>query len=198
MDLPDKKTLESICKAISVMDAILCQEWEFRYYSFYSKWHEENNERCLEMRNGSGDQMLILFSDKGCVINGFVQEYEQPNKNELTKDLPEYFYEVIHGEPVATIGTTFCFWTIDAINWQKRGKDDSGMLNIFDVNPKTYIEWAKEYFEKEEDIPLNIVEKIYIGETLTKEMVLSIVDEIEDWKQLEEDMLGIGFPYCFK
>jgi hypothetical protein len=29
-------------------------------------------------------------------------------------------------------------------------------------------------------------------------MVLSIVDELEDWEQLEKDLIEINFPYDFK
>ena len=29
-------------------------------------------------------------------------------------------------------------------------------------------------------------------------MVLSIVDELEDWEQLEKDMMEIDYPYDFK
>ena len=29
-------------------------------------------------------------------------------------------------------------------------------------------------------------------------MVLSIVDEVEDWEQLEKDLIEIDYPYNFK
>jgi hypothetical protein len=75
------------------------------------------------------------------------------------------------------------------------------LLAIFDGNPQTYIDWATEYFEdsyKETGIPLKTVTEIYQGTILTREMVLSIVDEIEDWKLLEEDLKEINYPFDFK
>ena len=51
---------------------------------------------------------------------------------------------------------------------------------------------------KEIGIPLETVSKIYNGETLTKEMVLSIVNELEDWEQLEADLNEIDYPYKFE
>ena len=75
------------------------------------------------------------------------------------------------------------------------------MLNIFDGQPQTYIDWATDYFKesyKDAGIPLDTVTKIYGGQTLTKEMVLSIVDELEDWEQLEKDLIEIGYPYDFE
>lgn len=202
--LPDRKSLGTICKAISVLDAIISQEWEFRYYSYNSKW--DKDEECLQMRNGSGDEMHILFREDGCVINGFAHEYDQQDKSKLTQNLPSIFTEFFFGEPVKSIGTTFCIWTTELKNWQvgqiENYEDNSEeMLNIFDGQPQTYVDWATEYFEesyKESGIPLDTVSKIYSGQTLTKEMVLSIVDEIEDWEQLEKDLMEIDYPFDFK
>ena len=204
--LPDRKSLETICKAISVLDAIISQEWQYRYYSFNSKW--DTNERCLQMQNGSGEEMHILFLEDGCAINGFAHEYEQKDKAKLTNNLPTIFNDFIFGEPVKSIGTTFCLWTTELKNWQvgqlENFEDNSEeMLNIFDGNPQTYIDWATEYYEEEgvlveSGIPLDTVTKIYNGQTLTKEMVLTIVEELEDWEQLETDLKEIGYPYKFR
>ncbi|HMI78856.1 MAG TPA: hypothetical protein VK484_08680 [Ferruginibacter sp.] len=172
--LPDRKSLETICKAISVLDAIISQEWQYRYYSFNSKW--DTNEQCLQMRNGSGDEMHILFREDDCAINGFAHEYDQQDKAKLTTNLPTIFNDFIFGEPVASIGTTFCLWTTELKNWQvgqlENLEDNSEeMLNIFDGQPQTYIDWATDYFEesyKKSGIPLDTVTKIYSGQTLTR------------------------------
>ena len=198
--LPDRKKLQSICKAISVLDAILCQEWEYRYYSYNNKWAD--HEEVFEMRDGSGDQMLILFLQDACVINGFAHEYKQPDKKALTQKMPSVFDEFILGEPVKSIGTTFCLWTTENEGWKTgdigNNKDRSEeMLNIFDGNPQTYIDWAAEYFEND-GIQAKAVMKIYSGQTLTKEMVLTIVDNVEDWEQLKDDLNKIGYPYYFE
>ncbi len=201
--LPDRKTLQNICKAISVLDAIISPEWECRYYSYNSKW--DKNEECFQMRNGSGDEMHILFCEDGCVINGFAIEYDQQDKEKITAKLPDIFYDFIYGEPVKSIGTTFCLWTNELKNWQvgqlvNYNDNSEEMLNIFDGHPQTYIDWATDYFEesyKESGIPPGIVKNIYDGKTLTKKMVLSIVDELEDWEQLESDLKEINYPFNF-
>jgi hypothetical protein len=197
--LPDRKTLETVCKAISALDAILCQDWQYRYYSFNSKW--DLNERCLQMRNGSGDEMHVLFREDGSAINGFAHEYDQQDKSKLTRGLPAIFHEFIYGEPINSIGTTFCLWTTELKNWQvgqlESFEDNSEeMLNIFDGLPLTYIDWATEYYEVD-DIPSDTVSKIYTGQPLTKQLVLSIVNQLEDWEQLERDLIEINYPYNF-
>jgi hypothetical protein len=201
--LPSKNSLQNICKAISVLDAIICQEWEYRYYSYNSKWGE--GEEFFEMRDGSGDLMNILFLEKNCVINGFTHEFQKNQKSDLTTNLPQMYNDFIFGEPVASLGTTFCLWTNETENWEvgliKDYNDNSEeLLAIFDGNPQTYIDWASDYFEdsyKETGIPLNTVTEIYQGKILTKEMVLSLVEEIEDWELLEEDLKEINYPFDF-
>lgn len=201
--LPESNTLQTICKAISVLDAILAQDWEYRYYSYNNKWSE--NEEFFEMRDGSGNNMLILFRQDACIINGFAHEYERQEKQNLTKGLPAVFDEFIFGEPVSSIGTTFCLWTTEQRKWQvgivENYEDNSEeMMNILDGNPQTYVDWATEYFDGSyiaSGIPLKIVTKIYEGATLTKEMVLTIVEQLEDWEQLKDDLNEIGYPYDF-
>ena len=207
-NLPNKEKLQKICKSISVLDAIISQDWEYRYYSYNQKWGKD--EELFEMRDGCGDQMLILFTKNGCVINGFAHElydFEEslPSESELIKGIPDVFNDFILGEPVATIGTTFCIWTNENNQWQlgniKHFKDGSDeMLSIFDGNPQTYIDFAIDYFEEDyssTENAKNTVIKIYNHETLTREMVLSIVNELEDWAQLESDLEEIGYPYHF-
>ena len=202
--LPNRIKLQTICRAISVLDAILEQEWEFRYHSYNKEWADD--EEFFEMRNGSGDHLLILFKKEACVINGFAHEFPQPDKHKLTKDLPTTFDEFIFGEPVSMVGTTFCIWTTDHKNWQigqieSHSDHSSEMLNIFDGQPQTYINWATDYFEgsyARGGIPLETVTQIYNGQTLTKEMVLTIVKELQDWELLESDLIEIGYPYDFE
>ena len=111
----------------------------------------------------------------------------------------------VFGEPVKTIGTTFCVWTTENKDWRtgqiENYEDNSDeLLSIFDGNPQTYVDWATEYFDEsfiESGIPLETVTEIYSGKALTKEMVLTIVEELEDWEQLETDLNEIGYPYKF-
>src|SRR5262249_20272971 len=52
--LPAIDDLRNLCQVIATLDAILSPEWEWRYYSFNSKWSA--GAMCASMRNGSGDE----------------------------------------------------------------------------------------------------------------------------------------------
>lgn len=186
-----------------MLDAIFAEEWLDRYYSFNSKWSD--TEEFFEMRNGEGDQVLILFTGYGCVINGMTHEYYPKDKRKLTNRLPEKYHEFIFGEPVNSIGTTFCIWTNTNSRWtigEVSDFDDgsSEILNIFDGNPQTYFNWATDYFELEfqnNGPALNSIRKIYQGDTLTKDMVFALNSNFEHWQQLSDDLKEISYSSYF-
>ena len=201
--LPTRNRLKDICKSVSVADAIFSEDWLDRYYTFNSKWAQ--NEEFAGMRNGQGDDLLILFRSDGCVINGMAHEYFPKDKVKLTQGLPKIYDEFIFGEPVNSIGTTFCIWTSKEDTWQIGQVDSSEdgskeMLGIFDDNYLTYVEWAIDYYELDIENRTNLssaILKIYNGEILTKEMVYKVSSQFKHWRQLIEDLGEIGYPYNF-
>jgi hypothetical protein len=202
--LPAELDLQRVCKALAVLDAIISPEEEYRYHTYDAKWGE--GEEVFEMNDGEGDQMLILFAPEGAVINGYADGLEEPDKAQLTHGLPQAFHEFIFGEPVNSIGTTFCLWTEDNQPWQlgKGATDEDGsdeLLYILDGHPRTYIDWAQEYFEEDrfhkDGLPVGTVTQLYYGETLTKPMVEALVTHVADWEALRRDLDEINYPYDF-
>lgn len=208
-ELPDIAKLKQICKAIALLDAIISPEWEYRYYSYSSIWDE--GEECATMRDGSGDEYLILFNQYGAVINGLAHEAEpwETNKNIIPKE----FHEFMFGEPVKSLGTTFCIWKkygdrewqaahneLDELDEDDEYEDGSkDLLFILDGKPETYKDWAEEYYEGEleDEVPLYIVEGVYQGKVLTKEMVVALNPSLTDWNNLKDELDEIAYPYSF-
>ena len=232
-NLPKIETLRNLCKSISTLDAIICREWEYRYYSYQNDWDKELGEECLEMRNGSGDQFFILFSKDGAIINGFAHESEMSNSEEVEierngffkkvfgkketelkqniwkgviENVPKELKHFILGEPIKSIGTTFCIWRKNEdTSWNigdiKFPKDNYGdgseeLLYILDNNPETYKNWALEYYDEHfENIKLDLetVKHIYNLKTITKEILLELNPDIEDFEVLKEELKTIGY-----
>ena len=198
--LPNRDKLQKLCRSISVIEAILCEHWLDRYYSYNSKWADQ--EEFCEMKNGQGDSLQILFHNDGCVINGMTHEFYPKDKSKLTQGLPKIYNDFVFGEPVHSIGTTFCIWTNNENSWQigelENFDDDSEeMLKIFDGNPQTYNDWAIDYYEDGfivNENTLNVVSDIYQGKVLTKSMVETINKDIDHWQQLKEDLAEISYP----
>ena len=70
--LPDIENLRRLTQSLAMLDAIMSPDWEYRYYSFNSKWDE--GEMMASMRNGSGDGYFILFNSHGAIMKGFDHE----------------------------------------------------------------------------------------------------------------------------
>lgn len=231
--LPKPEELKILCKSISALEAIICPEWEYRYYSYQKDWSE--TEEFCEMRNGDGDHMHLLFSDEGVCINGFAKESKlngwkrhsikekrslaerlfgskKGPKTELIQEiykgiideLPDVFHEFIFGQPVKSIGTTFCIWATDK-RWNigeiefpndnyKDGSSD--LLQLLDGAAITYKKWAEEYYGRQFEnraLKMSCVEKIYSGTPITKELVFEINPELEDVEKLKSDLYKIGY-----
>lgn len=236
--LPKGKEFQNICKSISALEAIISPEWEYRYFSYNKDWSV--SEEICEMRNGSGDHMLILFSHSGIVINGFAHESQmsgwksklvdkndsfsflkrlfKPKKTEeelvqeiwegVTEGLPKEFEEFIFGQPIKSIGTTFCVWQKPlGNNWQIgniKFPDDEYLdgsteyLTLLDGNPMTYKVWAEEYYLEqfeESGLHLGTVQEIYNQYKITLKMVEKINPKLEDFEKLKSDLEEIGYEY---
>src|SRR4051812_22282843 len=70
--LPDVTGLCRTLQSMAMLEAVLCPEWELRYYSFNSSWAK--GEQMGSMRNGSWDELFAHFGPAGCWLKGFAHE----------------------------------------------------------------------------------------------------------------------------
>ena len=205
--LPPIKELKRICQSIAVLDCILEPDYEFRYYSYNSKW--DNNEELASMRDGSGDSCFILFTMSGAIIKGFVHESLFGNyaisKGEpwpnIYNSIPDEFKEFI-SEPAFSINNvSFCIWqrhtdtdwNIGDIQFPSKPDPDGSeeILSIYDGNPETYKKWAESYYEAELD--LHVIGKIYEHLPLSSEVVKTLNSE-RSLNDILDDIEEIGYP----
>jgi hypothetical protein len=191
----------------------------------------------MQMRNGSGDEFHVLFNKAGVVINGFAHESvmsgwkEMPvkpsgffaklfgsKKTELRQSIwegvvdtvPGVFTSFIFGEPIASIGTTFCIWRRCTDNsWQignihlpadAYGDGSEDLLFILDNKPETYKKWAEDYYEEQFDgnsqrLDIEMVRHIYAHKKLTMAVVLKLNPALEDVEKLKADLDEIGYDH---
>ncbi len=70
--LPNIHDLKRLFQSLAMLDAIMMDDWESRYYSFNSTWSD--GEQMASMRNGSGDHLFALFTPSGAIMKGFAHE----------------------------------------------------------------------------------------------------------------------------
>lgn len=204
--LPDAAHLRRVLQSMAVLDAILSPEWEFRYYSFDSRWGDD--QQMGSMRDGSGDDLFVHFGTAGCWIKGFAHESPMsPWMQEPTRvwpgvldAVPPEFADCL-AEPAFNVGdTTFCIWRRHGDpNWATGpvhfpdGEDPDGselLLSGLDADPATYRTYAHAYYER--DVSLDAVRHIYAHRPLTQAIVAALNPEVT-MSDLAKDAAGIGY-----
>lgn len=216
-NLPDIENLKKLCKSLSTLDAIICRDWEYRYYSYQNDWDLEIGEECMEMRNGCGDYFFVLFTKNGAIINGFDHESEMNGWQEIETEQKSFFKKIlgkketelkqqiwkgvidkvpnelkhfILDEPIKSIGTTFCIWR----------KNDDAVWNIGDIEfPKsTNGDGSESLLYILDNNPItykNWASEYYEEQFEENELQLDLVKHIYDFKPLTKEILMSLNPY---
>ncbi|WP_139017438.1 hypothetical protein [Bradyrhizobium sp. STM 3809] len=201
--LPDVFSLKRLLQSVAMLDAIICPEWAYRYYSFSANWATE--EMMGSMRNGEGDEFFVLFNSYGAFIKGFdhesmVASLRLPSE-QFYRDLPRPFAACCSEPAFSPQDVTFCMWRLsEAPAWSSArlelaasGDSDGSahLLSILDCSPDTYRQWAAEYYQREVSPQATIA--VYEHRALTDEIVAAI-NPTTDLASLGEDIAQIGYP----
>ena len=207
-ELPDVKGLRRALKSMATLDAILCPDWQYRYYSYNAGWSP--GVEMGSMRNGSGDHFFAHFSAAGCWLMGFAHEYPMtPYREDPPRPWPGVLDAVPHvfapclQEPAFGVGNvTFCIWRQRTdIAWQHgpiafpAGVEDPDgsafLLNDLNGRPETYHAFATDYFAR--DVDLAAVMHVFDHRPLNQKIVASLNAELS-LAELEADLAEIGYP----
>ncbi|WP_112241635.1 hypothetical protein [Kribbella monticola] len=207
--LPDIATVRRVSRALAVLDLVLCEDQQSRYYEFDARWSE--TEEAALMDNGSGDAYSIVFSPDGVYARGFDHESSMsPYANEfghtwpgMFDGLPSEFHEAMDEPAFADEDgrrlVTTCFWrrTEDA-EWAcgpVGNVEDDRAEDLFDLvmdsRPEAYLTFAEDYYERALD--LEAVRHVYALMPLTEYVVTSLNPE-RRLADLAEEIAEIGYP----
>jgi len=206
-ELKDTDSLKRLLKSLAVLDLIMSPEWDSRYYSYNSKWSDE--EEMGSMRNGCGDEFFVLFTKDGCFLKGFDHESEMSSWSTpeqkpwpgIYNGVPEVLESALSEPAFSTNNVSFCYWRLTNDKTWSRGDfelpssdDPDGaeyLLNILDGSPSSYQEYAEEYFE--EDIPLSPIREIYSHKPITAKTLEYLNPEIT-LESIQQELEEIGYP----
>jgi hypothetical protein len=192
MLLPPPEKLERICKGLATLDAILSEEWEFRYYSFNAAWDSERGERMASMRNGVGDEWFILFTFEHVFVKAYWHEYMRHDPAEIYDGLPRAL-EPQRTEPAFSMDdVTFGGWHERGSGWVLRGSTEPlpQELTTLTGEAEAYRSHAASYFEA--DVPLEAIEHVLAGRPLDAAIV-SRVGAGRTLGSLKNDLREIGY-----
>lgn len=202
IQLSNIETLRKLTQSLAMLDAILSPEWEFRYYSFNSRWSD--NTAMASMRDGCGDHWFLHFTPCGAFFKGFAHESvmaENAPWPGILDNVPPVFSQSL-AEPAFMIeDTTFCIWRErDDTKWRHGiiispdEPDPDGwdtLTQLLDGDPDKYQQWAEEYFEI--DLEPEHIRAIYRFEPLTPKLIEGLNPEIM-LTDIMDDAAEIGYP----
>ena len=205
--MPNIDQLQKLSQSLAMLDAILSPDREYRYYSFNSSWGQD--ESMASMRDGSGDEYLILFNAAGAIVKGFAHESPMsPYSHDpiqvwpgILDNVPSEFQDFLT-EPAFEMGcTTFCIWRrFPELSWQvgditypneidPDGSED--LLSLLHLDSSGYRDFAAEYYESE--IPMFAIEHVFDQKPLRVE-ILSALNPDVLIGDLKSDIDEIGYP----
>ncbi|TDU89429.1 hypothetical protein EV138_2995 [Kribbella voronezhensis] len=207
--LPDIATVRRVSRALAVLDLVLCEDPQSRYYVFDARWSE--TEEAALMNNGSGDAYSIVFSPDGVYARGFEHESSMsPYRNEfghtwpgMFDGLPAEFHQAMDEPAFADEDgrrlVTTCFWRrTDDAEWScgpVKNVSDDGAEDLFDLvmdsRPEAYLTFAEDYYERALD--LEAVRYVYALMPLSEYVVTSLNPE-RRLADLTEEIAEIGYP----
>jgi hypothetical protein len=211
--LPEISVVRDRCRSMAVLDAVLSPEWEYRYFSFDSRWLPA--KEMASMRDGSGSEYSIVFTPAGAYARGF--DHESPMSPYrvtppapwpgLFDAVPDAFRAHVAEPAFSDNGTpraTVCFWREQADTaWRAgaaeplpKGEGDGGSAEalfgvLLDGRPEAYRQFAEGYYEVAVDIAA--VRHIYALRPLTQAIV-SLLNPGVDISSLTEDLVQARYP----
>jgi hypothetical protein len=187
-----------------MLEAIVCPEWEYRYYSYDSCWGV--GEAMASMRNGEGDDWFLLFGPFGAGIKGLAHESPLAGDAELLAQarrcVPAEFAPFLDEPAFSWAWMSFCYWSAagDAA-WSRvvhplaeRAELADGapeLLALLHEPASAYVEFAQGYYEC--SLPLGAVEAIYRGDPLTPQLVQAL-NEALSLADVAAEAQQIGYP----
>lgn len=202
--LPSIAEIRKRSQALAMLDAILCPEWEDRYFSFNAHWGE--GEQMGSMRNGSGDEWFILFGAFGAAIKGVAHESEMASNSqfsqEIQRQVPHSFASFLHEPAFSMQSASYCYWRAASDEtWHQVMLPDAELAKADDgsaeylallIEPaSSFVEYVNAYYEL--DIPLEIAERIYAYQPLDRQTISTLNGQIVN-AEAEELAAEIGYP----
>jgi hypothetical protein len=189
--LPPPRDLERICKGIAALDAMLCEEWQDRYYSFNHAWSSTSHQRMASMRNGHGDEWFIVFEPAGVFMKAFWHEYPHEDVTKIYSGLTTKLLPQLEEPAFSMQYVTFGGWH-DGTSWTLRGNAEPMQeeLAILTGDPEKYRAFAAGYFEL--DVPLDAIARVLAGEPLDANLVARI-GSTRTLADLKDDLAEIAY-----
>lgn len=189
-DLPTINELRKISQGFALIDAIIMPEWEYRYFSFNSNCDGNQKEMMASMRDGSGGEYFINFTDAGVVGKVFYKD-TLADISYFLNIIPNSFSSFKNESAFSINNATFFFWQEkNATTWETAPTNLKlyPLLGFLVNGIEGYHHWAEAYYEKSIDI--QILKDVFSSLAITADQ-LTILNPDLRLEDLEDDFKEI-------
>lgn len=132
--------------------------------------------------NGSGDELTVIFAEKGIIIKGFDHENSlnpfacEADNEYIFSGMPEKLLSLLSDDEKKT--TTFCMWYLYSTEkWYQNAlpENDGGkswLMGYIHHNAESFTKWAVEYYDREFE-PCTM-QKLFDGKELSENEITKI------------------------
>ncbi len=177
-------------KTFALADAILAEEWQYRYFSFNSKWSD--TEEMASLRDGSGGEWFLWISGKlagyKCVSP---EDGLMPDLERIKETLPLEYNPFVN-EPAFSMDQATCIWYLKDSSWIKHGLSVKWLIDLDEVSGWTaedYHAWAVDYYE----IEISLLDIKSLFENRFSEELAIKMNPSVNLTDLLKDLQEIGF-----
>lgn len=183
--LPHPRLLAQRAMALALLDAIICPELDYRYFTYDPAFGA--GQHVAAMRNGEGDHWYLHLSAAGAIIKGHVKDLPRAQARAMAlhaqAKVPPDFSALLHESAFMMENVSFCYWQrAQEHGWRQLAHPDARLLHSYDgsadylsillASSHSYHAYASDYFECEP--PLASIEHLYAHAPLTAPIVRSL------------------------
>lgn len=191
-ELPSVERIRYVAQGLALLDAILMPEWEYRYFSFNCNWDGAGTEMMGSMRNGSGAEFFLHFTNAG-VAGKVIYGSPLPDTSEHLDNMPEEFKSFKTEPAFSTNNASLFFWRgIKQLSWHASPCDlkEYPLLGFMAESITAYKKLVRDYYETKVDTA--ILEEVFESLKITKEQLTALNPNIDmdDFADDLEEILG--------
>lgn len=188
--LPSIHELKKISQGLALIDAIIMPEWEYRYFSFNNNWDGNQREMMASMRDGSGSEYFIHFTDAGVAGKVFYED-TLADVSYFLNIIPNSFSSFKNEAAFSVNNATFFFWREESTaTWVAAPVNlkTYPLLGFLVKGIEGYHHWAEAYYEKA--IDSHVLKDVFSSLAITADQ-LAILNPDLMLADLEEDFQEI-------
>ena len=195
--LPVGRAFSQRAKALAIIDAILCPEWEYRYYSFNSDWG--SGQSMASARDGQGAEYFALISNDAIGFKLYDPQnpsVPMPSEGWAAHAPANTGLEDVWDEPAFSMDRISWLATCDAGIWQLLAGEPRipDLAEALTRDAEEHANWAATYYELTPRTErVEALRHLFDGKPLTGEIVAAL-NPATSIVDLTDDMAEIGWP----